>query len=181
MTSFHILIGISFGNIWKPILESEGGFGAFIAELKVADEIDKTNDNTVETDKFINQVLSKNSTTAMLYRVARIPFPKYGIKSGDYICFRIRDASKHIKNKDKWLNFGPHEKCPYSLSSTGERQFSDDFEETVSHPCFGQFWARAILKTMFLTLAEEIPEIKPTKKRVQELGIPEILMVTTRG
>jgi len=181
MTSFHILIGISFANMWQPILESEGGLPTFIAKLKAADEIDKANDDTLETDKVINEVLSKNSTTAMLYRIARVPFPKYGIKSGDYICFRIRDASKHIKNKDKWLNFGPHEKCPYSLSSNGERQIPDDFGDKVLHPCFGQFWARTILKTMFLTLAEEIPEIKPTKKRVQDLGIPEILMATTRG
>ena len=169
MTSFHILIGISFANMWKPILENEGGLESFIEKLKGSN-----------TDEVINHVLSRNSTTAMLYRVARVPFPEFGIKSGDYVCFRIREASRHVQNKDEWLNFGPHEKCPYSLLATGERRYSEETSEKALHPCFGQFWARTVLKTMFLTLVEEIPEIKPTKNNVKELGIPEILMVTTK-
>lgn len=179
MTSFHILIGISFANMWKPILESEGGIKLFADNLKAAHKEDKKNKNTRETDRVINEILSKNSTTAMLYRKARRPFPKYGIKQGDYICFRITQASKHVKGSSKWLNFGPHEKCPYSLLETGKRDVLLDSSEAVSHPCFGQFWARSVLKTMFLTLFEELPEIKPLNKDVKKFGIPEILMVAT--
>lgn len=180
MTSFHILIGMSFSNIWKPILENEDGITSFIVSLKAADEIDKRNGNTSETDKIINRILSKNSTTTMLYRVARQSFPEYGIKQGDYLCFRIKQASKHVVDASKALNFGPHEKCPYSLSESGEREFSSECLEKVSHPCFGQFWARTVLKTMFLTLHEEIPNFRPLKNEAKQLlGLPELLMVGT--
>ncbi len=180
MTSFHILIGLAFANMMEELSKQDGGLKMFIARLKTAHEKDNENKSTVETDKIINQVLSKNSNTDRLYRIAKVPILEHGIKAGDTICLLVAEASKHVTTPENSLNFGPHEACPYHLSGTGQREYSKNARE-VSHPCFGQFWARAVIKAMFLSLDEKFPNAKPLKKEVKKLGIPEILMYSTGG
>lgn len=192
MTSFHILIGMSFANIWDAILtfdkekSGQDNLNDFFTLLTKADQQDKNNQNTLNTDELLNRYLSKNSTTAMIYRVARVPFPEYGIKAGDHICFRIEDASKKVKPQNpRWLNFGPHETCPYTLKANGAREYSSDKKQldnddectNVRHPCFGQFWARSILKIMFLTLKNRDRNIEPLANNVSKLQFPVSLMV----
>ena len=182
MTSFHILTGSSFGYILEVLLQEDYSLENFVQDLKTAHEKDEAENSTTNTDYLINKVLSKKSTTEMVYRIARQSFPKYNIKAGDHVCFRIREASKYINpDKEKWLTFGPHEKCPYTLSESGERKYPSDSTQKALHPCFGQFWARSILKTMFLELFDELPDIKIINKNIKEVGIPLSVIAKTRG
>ena len=135
----------------------------------------------------INAYLAKNSPTAELYRISRRAIPEHGIKMGDAIRFKIQEASqKSFKHKDRFLNFGPHEKCPYELSATGERSYpSGDPAIKVLHPCFGQFWARTVLKEMFFQLTDTSVGFKnlklPKTQTKPFLQIPDHLMVSFKG
>lgn len=174
MMSFHILIGISFAKILDAIIENGETLYKFSDTLRESED----------PDKILNAYMSKDSPTAELYRISRQAFPEHGIKMGDVIKFNIKDASKNLpEDTDKFLNFGPHEGCPYELSAKAERTYPNgEPTHKVLHPCFGQFWARTVLKEMFLQLTDKETGLKnlslPKGKTKGFAFIPDHLMVS---
>jgi len=177
MMSFHILIGISFSRILDEIIAKGETLQGFSTQLK----------NSPDPDAIINAYLAKNSPTAELYRISRRAIPEHGIKMGDAICFKIQKASVDlVENTDKYLTFGPHEECPYELMANGVRDFPNKKQKNnVLHPCFGQFWARTVLKEMFCQLTDPETGLDnltlPKSKTKTFFDIPDHLMVSFKG
>ena len=174
MMSFHILIGISFAKILDAIIEQEEDIYDFVNRLKTSSD----------PDRILNAYMSRDTPTAELYRIARRALPEHRIKMGDIIKFNIKDASKKLPaDSDRFLNFGPHETCPYDLSANGEKIYPDGkSKDKVRHPCFGQYWARTVLKEMFFQLTDENIGFKnlslPKTKTKGFAQIPDHLMVS---
>lgn len=167
IASFHILIGISFGHLIDLVFRHNMDLKALAQTLGKKDG-----------HFLIDRIIAENPTTALLFRTASNPIPQYGIAKGDGLCFLINEASKslvggcpvspiprhsvglggcpHIptpNDRKAFLNFGPNEDKPYELVAGGKR--SPKSANDIAHPCFGQYWARAILAEMFIALADE--------------------------
>ena len=192
--SFHILVGISFGRILDVISQSGVSPAEYARALSAPGG-----------ERLLDRALAGKATTAMLYRTARRAFPEIGVKDGDIICFLVARAAKEtcpaaILPKDFLLNlnspaaegsfltFGPNEACPYHLSENAERVMAEPDAPQIAHPCFGQFWARAILKQMFVTLTDpelgwpDIHAVAGETARVSEFAkIPDTFIVTTKS
>ncbi len=174
MMSFHILIGISFAKILDAIIENNETLYDFADRLRSSED----------PDKILNAYISQDSPTAEIHRISRRAYPEHGIKMGDILKFDIKSASKdRPENSDKFLSFGPHEGCPYALSADGTRAYPNGIpKHHVRHPCYGQFWARTVLKEMFFQLTDKETGLKnlslPKAKTKGFAFIPDHLMVS---
>ena len=154
--AMQILVGSSFANILATIYDRNIGLSNFLELL---------ND---KGDVVLDEALRLNPTTTTVYRVATAKF-KIGdqiIKPGELICLMIGAACKDPDVFDNpvefsvdpgdglrrdpldYLNFGPNEVRPNSLNPKDN-----------THPCFGQYWARTLLKSMLNGLAQ-FPDLK---------------------
>jgi hypothetical protein len=171
--SIHFLVGLAFGRILDVLLELDLSLQDFAASLQCEG-------GEIALDK----ALSRRTATSMLFRTVRRTVEELGMLPGDALCALI--GADHGTELDecakaelaKWLldptaqasdfqflSFGPREPGPYELSEDGKPSTHD-----VAHPCFGQFWARAILKAMFIALGEEEAAGRLSIKPVQSAG-----------
>ncbi|PHR93780.1 MAG: hypothetical protein COA69_03890 [Robiginitomaculum sp.] len=193
IASFHILIGISFGHVLDVLLRQNIDLKDFAKKLGQKDGY-----------FLLDTILNENPTTALVFRRARKPLAQYGIAKGDGLCFLITAASKALvpdgcpvspsarrgecpniptpKDRTAFLNFGPNEHKPYELVAGGKRSPKAAYD--IAHPCFGQYWARAILAEMFIALADEevgLPDMEPADGAGAGVknfaGIPDSFMV----
>lgn len=108
----------------------------------------------------IDEMLRLNPTTGMVFRVVKQPFiiGETTLSPGDGVCLLLAAAggdpsvfenpeqfafTHDVPMKRDWqdyINFGANE----PLGAPHPFRTGDDY-----HPCFGQYWSRALIKAMF--------------------------------
>jgi len=156
--SLQILVGTSFANILDVIFDKEMGL-ADLPEIL----------NSPAGKDFIDEALRLKPTTPSVYRIADKDIDHLNIKKDDAICIMTGAAGMDVNVFEKpyhmccpvsdgptrahhnYLNFGPNEREVYDLAADGSRSVNPQ----VTHPCFGQHWARVILKEMLMSLSAD--------------------------
>ena len=189
VSSFHILIGIAFAKVIDTLNREKIDLVSFSKALEQPEGV-----------YLLDKVLAEDPATTMLFRTAKDDLTKYGIKRGEAVCFLIDAASLEYaegrpdrnvsdyflrvpapEERLGYLNFGPHEACPYSFIKADEAE--PEAVDEPAHPCFGQFWARAVLKEMIQALAgpaERRLNLRPTERGAAVeylLGVPDCFLV----
>lgn len=177
--AMQILVGTSFANILAIIYDHDIELPRFLELLK-----DKG-------DVVLDEALRLNPTTSTVYRVAikEIKIGDQVIKPGELIClmighgckdpdvfdspdrFSVDPADGLKRDRLDYLNFGPNEAVQNPSNPTDN-----------THPCFGQYWARTLLKSMLTGLAQ-FPKLEPKLDDDGTVlsrlgGIPDSLQMT---
>ncbi len=171
--SVHFLTGSGFAGIIKSIdeLEDLPKEEPGISNTQFCKIIDRVSENPREK---IDEYLRHNSPTDFIFRTARKDFTintlissnptdVVNIKKGDLLCLLTGFASKDnsvFSNpglnepnqskclRHKYLHFGSPD-----INPAKRRSLYPD-PSAPHHPCFGQYWARAILHKMLLGLRQ---------------------------
>jgi len=176
--AMQVLVGTSFAKI-LGVLEREN-----IDLASYVDMLERRGDIALD------EALRLDTTTQFIFRVVQKPITIAGeaLQAGDMICLLIDVACKDkaafpnpeifsdfsaqapTRNRMNYLTFGPNEASPPNVFSPVNN----------THPCFGQYWARAILRSMLeglnnLPNAEYKPKTAPALKTW--LGLPDMFNI----
>jgi len=178
--TMQLLVGSAFANILGVISDHSLGLQSFL--------------DHVATDEIaLDEALRLSTPTTTLYRVATETFELDGqtINKNDYVClmvqhacmdseafpnpgeFSVKGHDKGKRNPKDYLSFGPFELTPNPFNPTDG-----------THPCFGQYWARTLLKSMLKGLAQfedlNIPKSEePVLSKFQ--SIPDAIMASHKN
>ena len=153
----QILTGTSFAKILKVLNDHNVSIDDFVAAIETSKE------------GIFDEALRMDTTTQMVFRVVKNTINIGGetIPPGSLICLLIDQACKDKNAFDEpdifsnllegsprresknYLTFGPHEGISPNIFQPSNN----------THPCFGQYWARSILRAMFEGL-QKMPEIE---------------------
>ena len=175
--TIQILVSTSFANMIEAATRS----GQSVSDLAGA----------VQDDLYaVDEALRLVPTSPLLSRVVERPFTYGGVafEPGDYVCaitsaagrdpdafpaperFALPSDPDLPRRRDAYTNFGPNE--------AGGPEDRDPFNsDDHTHPCFGQYWARHLLRDMLVQLAA-LDGVRPIGDVTRMAGLPSRLPMT---